>query len=80
VSKERDNQARQASEKLLLLAQQQGVKPFDFDAFLSAPPPGPDDETVDEMIDAIYRWRLDEDLDRDLSLSPQPHSRTAFPL
>jgi hypothetical protein len=54
-----NKQLEQASEQLQRLAHAQGVKPFDFEAFLSSPPIGPEDETADEMIQAIYQGRRD---------------------
>jgi hypothetical protein len=60
-----NKQLEQASEQLQRLAHEQGVKPFDFDAFLSSPPIGPEENIADEMIQFIYRGRRDHS-DRNL--------------
>jgi hypothetical protein len=55
----RDKQLEQAHERLRRLAHERGVKPFDLDGFLSHPPIGAEDETADEMIQAICQGRRD---------------------
>jgi hypothetical protein len=57
MAKEADSEVRDANAELERLAQEQGVKPLDFDDLLSGPPLGPEDETADMMIEEIYAWR-----------------------
>jgi hypothetical protein len=52
-----DKTAISPEEKLSELAKAQGVQPIDFDDLIASAPGGPDDETADDMIAAIYEWR-----------------------
>jgi hypothetical protein len=38
------------------LAEDQGVKPFDFEAFMNQPPIWPDTEGVDDFVVAVREW------------------------
>ena len=57
MAKEADSEGRDANVELERLAQEQRVKPLDFDELLSGPPLGPEDETAAIMIEEIYAWR-----------------------
>jgi len=64
MAKEADSEVRDANAELERLAQEQGVKPLDFDDLLSGPPLGPEDETADMMIEEIYAWRRQGSISR----------------
>ncbi|HKV39792.1 MAG TPA: hypothetical protein VJX67_11315 [Blastocatellia bacterium] len=59
MSEEPENKSKTVHTDLEHLAQEQGVKPLDWDLILSGHPLGPEDETADMMIAQIYRWRRD---------------------
>jgi len=44
-------------EKLAELAKLQGIERVDFNVLIDNAPGGPEDETADDMIAAIYGWR-----------------------
>lgn len=48
---------KEAWERLLKLAKEQGVKPIDWDALLQKAGFWPEDESVDEFLEARERWR-----------------------
>jgi hypothetical protein len=52
-----DNHTITPEEKLAELARSQGAEPVDFEALIANAPGGPEDETADDMIAAIYAWR-----------------------
>ena len=45
---------------LATLAAEQGVQPANFDALVSSASFWPEDESVDEFIQAVHDWRNDE--------------------
>jgi hypothetical protein len=42
---------------LLTLASEQGVKPLDFEELMSSPTLWPEEESVDDFIATVRRWR-----------------------
>ncbi|MCI0488424.1 MAG: hypothetical protein L0229_17685 [Blastocatellia bacterium] len=64
-AKERTPEQSEALAKLVSMAEEQGVKPLDFDALMVKADFWPEDESVDEFIATIRRWR-DEDEIRDI--------------
>ena len=65
MAEERTPEQIEALAKLMAMAEEQGVKPLDFDALLAKADFWPEDESIDEFIATIRRWR-DEDEIRDL--------------
>ena len=59
MSKKSNDPYTVANPEIQRLAEEQGVKPLNLDLILSQEPLGPEDETADMMIEAIYRWRRD---------------------
>ena len=57
LNEERTPQQKEALERLLKLAEEQGVKPLDLDALLQKADFWPEDESVDEFIATIDQWR-----------------------
>jgi hypothetical protein len=47
------------------LASEQGVKPFDFDEFMSRPPLFPESETADDFIATVRSWRREGKADKE---------------
>jgi hypothetical protein len=50
---------------LATLASEQGVKPFNFDEFMSHPALFPDSESADDFIAAIREWRREGKADKE---------------
>ena len=51
---------REALAKLQKLAEEQGVKPLDFDALRAKAGFWPEDESIDDFIATIRKWRDEE--------------------
>ena len=47
----------EAQRRLMKLAEEQGVKPLDFDALLAKADFWPEDESIDDFIAAVQEWR-----------------------
>ena len=57
LARQRTPEQREAYEKLLKMAEEQGVKPLDFDALRAKANFWPDDESIDDFIAAVQEWR-----------------------
>lgn len=53
---------REALARLLKLAEEQGVRPFDLEQLRAKADFWPDDESIDDFIASIRRWRDEEDV------------------
>ena len=53
----RTPEQREALARLLKQAEEQGVKPLDFDALMAKANFWPEDESIDDFIAAIREWR-----------------------
>ncbi len=56
---DRKNDAQKTS--IEALAKQQGVKPLDFDSLRAKADFWPEDESIDDFIATVRRWRDEED-------------------
>jgi hypothetical protein len=54
---ERTPEQREALARLMKLAEEQGVKPLDFDELRKKADFWPEDESIDEFIATIRKWR-----------------------
>lgn len=52
-----DPEPTEAQRRLMKLAEEQGVKPLDFDALLAKADFWPEDENIDDFIAAVQEWR-----------------------
>lgn len=57
LARERTPEQRKAYEKLLKMAEEQGVKPLDFDDLRAKADFWPEDESIDDFIAAVQEWR-----------------------
>jgi hypothetical protein len=57
LDEKRTPEQREALARLLKLAEEQGVKPLDMDAVLAKADFWPEDESIDEFIATIAKWR-----------------------
>jgi hypothetical protein len=57
TAQQRTTEQQEAYEKLLKMAEEQGVKPLDFDALRAKADFWPEDESVDDFIAAVQEWR-----------------------
>lgn len=57
LDQKRTPEQREALARLMKLAEEQGVKPLDMDAILAKAGFWPEDESVDEFLEARERWR-----------------------
>ncbi|MEK6285086.1 MAG: hypothetical protein AABO57_05040 [Acidobacteriota bacterium] len=62
---QRTPEQKEALERLLKLAEEQGVRPLDLDALLAKADFWPEDESIDEFIATVAEWRS-EGHDREL--------------
>ena len=65
LDEKRTPEQREALARLLKLAEEQGVKPLDMDAILAKADFWPEEESIDEFIATIAKWRS-ESHDREL--------------
>lgn len=57
LERNRTPEQREALARLMKLAEEQGVKPLDFDALRKKADFWPEDESIDEFIATIRKWR-----------------------
>jgi hypothetical protein len=57
LAAQRTPEQREALARLLKMAQEQGVKPLDFDSLLAKADLWPEDENIDDFITTIRKWR-----------------------
>ena len=60
LAEQRTPEQREALAKLQKLAEEQGVKPLDFDALRAKAGFWPEDESIDDFIATIRKWRDEE--------------------
>jgi hypothetical protein len=57
LERNRTPEQREALARLMKLAEEQGVKPLDFDALQKQADFWPEDESIDEFIATVRKWR-----------------------
>lgn len=57
LDKQQTPEPSEAQRRLMKLAEEQGVKPLDFDALRAKADFWPEDESVDDFIAAVQEWR-----------------------
>ncbi|HTG15768.1 MAG TPA: hypothetical protein VK747_10925 [Blastocatellia bacterium] len=60
LAEQRTPEQREALARLQKLAEEQGVKPLDFDALRAKAGFWPEDESIDDFIATIRKWRDEE--------------------
>lgn len=66
LAEQRTPEQRQALARLQKLAEEQGVKPLDFDALRAKAGFWPEDQSIDDFIATIRKWRDEEGEVREL--------------